>query len=108
MTSLKEAIGRILRGQRSEPDLPDPNFDYRVFWTEQAMAWAPERQKIILAAIRTLKQQTDFSPAQSDRRYLVDGLSEERYSGGSLLALETVLAAILNEEKNGSIDERKS
>jgi hypothetical protein len=105
MTSLKEAIARLFRDERATPDLPDPDFDYRVFWTKQAMAWPSERQELILSAIKILKSDVDLAESPMDQRFHLDGLDDERYSGGSLLALEVVLLALL---KDGSTDERKS
>jgi hypothetical protein len=105
MTSLREAIARLFRDERAAPDLPDPDFDYRVFWTKQAMAWPTERQEMILSAIKTLKNDVDLAESQMGRRFHLDGLDDERYSGGSLIALEIVLLALL---KDGSTDERKS
>ena len=97
MTSLRKVIDRLLGSQDARPDLPDPDFDYRVFWTKEAMAWNTERQKEVLAAIQTLKEETEHADLQVERRYHLQGLEDEDYTGASLIALETVLRAILEK-----------
>ena len=97
MTSLREVMERIFGRNPAKPDLPDPNFDYRVFWTKQAMEWTAERREDLLTAIGTLKEKTDLSASPDDRRYHLEGLEDERYSASSLMALETVLRAMLNK-----------
>jgi hypothetical protein len=92
MTSLKEMIARITG--RGEPDLPEPGFDYRVYWTKQAMGWSPEQRVRIHARVKALMKQPDFKPDASQRQYRLKELGEQNFAAASLLELESVLRAL--------------
>jgi hypothetical protein len=99
MTSLRETIARLLHPEQKKPDLPDAHFDYRVYWTKQAIGWSRERRMHVMAALRGLIDQPDFIPTESERLYDVDELGEENYAGASLIALETVLRALEHDQE---------
>lgn len=99
MTSLKEAIARLVRSEKGGSGLPDPHFNYRVYWTKQAMQWTREHRERILEQTRALIHQPEFIPSEMERIYKLHDLDNENHAGASMLALEAVLSALEQDQE---------
>jgi hypothetical protein len=94
MTSLKAMLARLLERGEPEADLPEPGFDYRIYWTKRAMEWPPEQQARILEQVGAYIDQPDFNLQAPERLYKLPELGDEHYTGASIIELEAVLRAL--------------
>jgi hypothetical protein len=94
MTSIREVINRLMDRGKPEPDLPDPAFDYRVYWTKQAMGWSPEQRERIHAQVSSLMNQPEFSVGETQRIYRLQALDDSSFAGASIVELDAVLRAL--------------
>lgn len=99
MTSLKEVIARMIKREEPGADMPAPGFDFRVYWTKQAIGWSNEDRHRVHEQIKALMSQLDFNPDGHKRRYPVQPLEGSSFSGASIVELDAVLQA-LQEENN--------
>ncbi|MGD8604916.1 MAG: hypothetical protein PVF49_10145 [Anaerolineales bacterium] len=94
MTSLRELIAWFIERDEPKPDLPDPGFDYRVYWTKQAIGWSPDLRKRVQQQVSALRSQPGFKPDRTEKMYTLEALGDERFAGASIVELEIVLRAM--------------
>ncbi len=104
MPNIRNLINRILR---RPPDKPDPKYSeltpervdyaYTVFWTKQVRSWTDAERKAVRGAVAAVIYSPDFTASTFERKYQVNPLGSDEYSGASLLALDKVLAAFAED-----------
>ncbi|WP_119068164.1 hypothetical protein [Aggregatilinea lenta] len=96
-----EAFRRLLwpaSGRKRKP--PTPLTDdrivagYRMFWTKTAYTWDAERRQVVAERVQSVTGAPNFETTMLERRFRVEGLDDQAYSGASLLALLEVLRAV--------------
>lgn len=93
MTSIRAAIQALLQRQ-PEPEGPDPEYSYVIYWTKTARNWDPSRRAQVLLAAERLIGKPDFEANPFERRYREPEIDASAHSGESLLALRKVLRAL--------------
>jgi len=90
MTSIREAVRRLMQRERERPA---SEFSYAIYWTKVARGWdAAKRIQALEGAERTLTG-PGFVSNEFSRRYSVPEIDGSAHSGASLLALRKVLKA---------------
>jgi hypothetical protein len=108
MTSLREAIRRLILGKRRSDTAP-VEISYLADWTSLARDWVPERRKEVRVAIMRTIEQPGFAGEALERRYRVPELDASAHSGASLLALLKVLNAFdADGPKIGGLDDEEA
>ena len=90
MTSIREALRRLMQRKRERPA---SEFSYAIYWTKVVRGWdAARRLQALEGAERTLTG-LGFVSNEFSRRYSVPEIDGSAHSGASLLALRKVLKA---------------
>lgn len=90
MTSIREAVRRLMQRERERPA---SEFSYQIYWTKVARSWdAAQRLQALEGAERILTG-PGFVANEFSRRYSVPEIDDSAHSGASLLALRKVLKA---------------
>jgi hypothetical protein len=96
MTSIREALRRLMQRERERPA---SEFSYAIYWTKVVRGWdAARRLHALEGAERTLTG-PGFVSNEFSRRFSVPEIDGSAHSGDSLLALRKVLKAF--EESSG-------
>jgi hypothetical protein len=74
-----------------EPDEPDPEMAYVLYWMKTARGWSDARRGQVRAAALEVVDGDGFTANIFERRYQVAGLDDSRHAGASLIALLKVL-----------------
>ena len=72
------------------------DYSYTVFWLKHARLWDATTRSDVAARLSDLLKTPEFKANPYDRKYTLDGV-EGAHAGASLLALQKVLAALVNE-----------
>jgi hypothetical protein len=96
LPALQGVLRRLLR--RAPADPPRYGYSYSLYWTKVAREWDAARREAVAREVRALISRADFVANQAERRYSVPGV-EGQHSGGSLVALDRVLAALSQYEE---------
>ena len=72
------------------------DYSYTVFWLKHARLWDATTRSDVAARLVVLLKSPEFKANPYDRKYTLDGV-EGAHAGASLIALQKVLAALLNE-----------
>jgi hypothetical protein len=106
--ALRSTLHALFRRPPADP--PRYGYSYSLYWTKVAREWDVPRREAVAVELSTLLARAEFVPNQAERRYRVQGVEGE-HSGGSLVALDRVLRALLLYEEQGDDipqDERAS
>ncbi|MGD2251679.1 MAG: hypothetical protein PVF70_02060 [Anaerolineales bacterium] len=107
MTSLREAIRRLILGKRRSSTAP-AEISILADWTSRARGWDAKRRREVRAAIMRKIKQPDFVDEAFERRFHVPELDASAHSGASLLALLKVLDALdADSPGNGGPDDTR-
>jgi len=93
MNSLREYVRRRFRKQFGDSS-SSLAYSYRVYWTNMARSWGPERRRQVRAAVEAVTRTPGFTPNERLRRYPVPQIDDLRHAGASLVALLEVLGAL--------------
>lgn len=72
------------------------DFSYTVFWTKHARLWDAATRSDVATRLNNLLKSPEFKANPFERKYTLDEL-DGAHSGASLIALQKVLAALMNE-----------
>jgi hypothetical protein len=105
VTSIRESIRRLIRGERDR-HRPDPELADRIYWTKQVGEWSPERRKSVQSALRAMVRKLDAASDRGESKYTLPELGQSEHSRASILALLGILEAFeafsaKEEKKNG-------
>ena len=96
MTSLREALARLVRRRDAPPDPAE--YSYTVHWTRSVRTWPSDRRRRAMHALRALAQRSDFNAQPYGEQYRLPQADEASHDGASLMALLKVLEAFQARE----------
>jgi hypothetical protein len=103
MTSIREAIQRMLFRLRYEKSIP-AEFSCSGYWAKLVRGWSVERRRIVRVAVERVVEQSDLKPNEYRRLYHLPEIDEVAHTGESLLTLLKLLE-VFSEDENVGRDE---